>query len=74
MKQRVRRIVAGAVLLFAAMGLFAGSASAEIKLGIVDAFRARKIEIPFPQREVRVLGPATLASYASGESRGAGLP
>ncbi len=52
-----------------------GPAAAEIKLGIVDAFRARKIEIPFPQREVRVLGPATLAaSYSSGESRGAGLP
>lgn len=51
-----------------------GPAAAEIKLAIVDAFRAQKIEIPFPQRELRVLGPATLASYSSGESRGAGLP
>jgi len=32
-----------------------GAAAAEVKLGIVDAFRARKIEIPFPQREVRLL-------------------
>jgi phosphonate transport system substrate-binding protein len=40
MKQRVRRIVAGAVLLFAAMGLFAGSASAEIKLGILPRLSA----------------------------------
>lgn len=52
-----------------------GATAGEIKLGIVDAFRAQKIEIPFPQREVRVLGPATLAaSYSSAESRGAGLP
>lgn len=32
-----------------------GNASAEIKLAIVDAFRSRKVEIPFPQREIRVL-------------------
>ena len=32
-----------------------GLASAEIKLAIVDAFRNSKIEIPFPQREIRVL-------------------
>lgn len=32
-----------------------GNASAEIKLAIVDAFRSRNVEIPFPQREVRVL-------------------
>jgi len=50
-----------------------GAAAAEVKLGIVDAFRARKIEIPFPQREVRVIGPATMGSYPSGESRAASL-
>lgn len=50
-----------------------GAAAAEVKLSIVDAFRARKIEIPFPQREVRVLGPATLASYSPVDGR-AGLP
>ena len=32
-----------------------GLAAAEIKLAIVDAFRNSKIEIPFPQREIRVL-------------------
>lgn len=32
-----------------------GNAAAEIKLAIVDAFRTRNVEIPFPQREVRVL-------------------
>ncbi len=50
-----------------------GAAAAEVKLGIVDAFRERKIEIPFPQREVRVLGPATMTSYPSGETRAASL-
>src|SRR5262249_50778703 len=35
-----------------------GSAAAEIRLAIVDAFRSRNIEIPFPQREVRVVGQA----------------
>ena len=50
-----------------------GAAAAEVKLGIVDAFRARKIEIPFPQREVRVLGPATVGAYPPGESRAASL-
>jgi small conductance mechanosensitive channel len=50
-----------------------GTAAAEVKLGIVDAFRARKIEIPFPQREVRVLGPANMASYPSAEARSASL-
>lgn len=38
-----------------------GPASAEIKLALVDAFRANKVEIPFPQREVRVLGNASAA-------------
>ncbi len=33
-----------------------GPAGAEIRLAIVDAFRARKIEIPFPQMEVRMVG------------------
>jgi len=37
-----------------------GAAASEIKLGIVEAFRARNIEIPFPQREVRVVGAAAL--------------
>ena len=37
-----------------------GAAAGDIKLAIVDAFRARGIEIPFPQREVRVLGPAQI--------------
>jgi small conductance mechanosensitive channel len=32
-----------------------GPAGAEIKLAILDAFRARKIEIPFPQMEVRMV-------------------
>jgi small conductance mechanosensitive channel len=31
-------------------------ATAEINQAIVEAFRAHKIEIPFPQREVRLLG------------------
>jgi small conductance mechanosensitive channel len=34
-----------------------GNASAEIKLAIVDAFRASNVEIPFPQREIRLLNP-----------------
>jgi small conductance mechanosensitive channel len=33
-----------------------GPAGAEIRLAIVDAFRAQKIEIPFPQMEVRMVG------------------
>ena len=37
-----------------------GPAAAEIRLAIVDAFRARKIDIPFPQREIRVIGSASL--------------
>jgi len=37
-----------------------GPAGAEIKLAIVDAFRARKIEIPFPQMEVRMVGQGAL--------------
>jgi small conductance mechanosensitive channel len=32
-----------------------GPAGAEIYQAIIDAFRAQKIEIPFPQREVRLL-------------------
>lgn len=39
-----------------------GNASAEIKLAIIDAFRARNIEIPFPQQEVRMLNPGTVKS------------
>ena len=37
-----------------------GPAGAEIRLAIVDAFRARKIEIPFPQMEVRLVGQGLL--------------
>jgi small conductance mechanosensitive channel len=32
-----------------------GAASAEIYLAVVETFRARQIEIPFPQREIRLL-------------------
>ena len=39
-----------------------GNASAEIKLAIIDAFRARNIESPFPQQEVRLLNPAVVKS------------
>ncbi|MGA2280715.1 MAG: mechanosensitive ion channel domain-containing protein [Verrucomicrobiota bacterium] len=35
-----------------------GPAQAEIYQAIVEQFRANKIEIPFPQREVRMLGAA----------------
>ncbi len=39
-----------------------GLAAAEIKLAILESFRNSKIEIPFPQREIRVLnaGSSTL--------------
>jgi small conductance mechanosensitive channel len=33
-----------------------GPAGGEVQLAIADAFRANKISIPFPQREVRMLG------------------
>lgn len=33
-----------------------GQAVGEVNQAIVEAFRARRIEIPFPQREVRLLG------------------
>jgi small-conductance mechanosensitive channel len=33
-----------------------GPAQLEIYGAILDQFRANKIEIPFPQREVRMLG------------------
>jgi small conductance mechanosensitive channel len=35
-----------------------GPAGAEIYRAVVEKFRANKIEIPFPQREVRLLNPA----------------
>jgi small conductance mechanosensitive channel len=34
-----------------------GPASGEVNQGIVEAFRRRGISIPFPQREIRMLGP-----------------
>jgi len=42
-----------------------GPAAGEIKLAIADAFRTSGIEIPFPQREVRVLGPAEVTQVRS---------
>ena len=39
-----------------------GNAAAEVKLALMDAFRSRKIEIPFPQREVRFLNTPPSAS------------
>ncbi len=33
-------------------------ATSEVNRAVLEAFRARKIEIPFPQREVRLLGAA----------------
>ena len=39
-----------------------GAADAQIKLDVIDAFRAQRIEIPFPQRQVRVIGPAQLGA------------
>ena len=41
-----------------------GPAGAEIYQAILDRFRAQKIEIPFPQREVRVLGNGGAAALA----------
>lgn len=38
-----------------------GAAGAEIKLAIIDEFRAQHIEMPFPQREVRLLNAAVPA-------------
>jgi small conductance mechanosensitive channel len=35
-----------------------GPAGGEIKKAIVEAFRSKKIVIPFPQQEVRMLGNA----------------
>ena len=35
-----------------------GPAGAEINKAIVEEFRSRKISIPYPQREVRLLNPA----------------
>jgi small conductance mechanosensitive channel len=38
-----------------------GPCSGEIRKALVEAFRARGIIIPFPQREVRLLGGAAPA-------------
>ena len=37
-----------------------GDASAEIKLAVLEAFRAHNIDIPFPQREVRMVNAGAL--------------
>jgi small conductance mechanosensitive channel len=34
-----------------------GLAGGEVNKAVVEEFRARKISIPFPQREVRILNP-----------------
>lgn len=39
-----------------------GPAAGQIKLDVIEALQARRIEIPFPQREVRVIGPASVDS------------
>jgi len=39
-----------------------GPAAGKIKLDVIEAFRGRRIEVPFPQREVRVIGPVGVAS------------
>jgi len=40
-----------------------GATAAELKLALAEAFRANRIEIPFPQREVRVISATpTMAS------------
>ena len=52
-----------AVKPWVAVGDF-GAAGAEINQAILEQFRARRIEIPFPQREVRLLGGASLAAAA----------
>ncbi len=41
-----------------------GPAQAEINKSVVEAFREAKIEIPFPQREIRLLPGAELKSVA----------
>jgi small conductance mechanosensitive channel len=48
-----------------------GDAAQEVKLAVLEAFRGRKIEIPFPQREVRVINGANnnLAVGAGGAAR-----
>ncbi len=46
-----------------------GAAGAEINLAIVEEFRLKRIEIPFPQREIRLLnGDATLPDGAQSSS------
>jgi len=39
-----------------------GPAIGELNRGIAEAFRSRGIQIPFPQREVRLLGPSSDAA------------
>jgi small conductance mechanosensitive channel len=41
-----------------------GAASNEISQAIVEAFRSRGIDIPFPQREVRVVSTTAYLSAA----------
>jgi small conductance mechanosensitive channel len=47
-----------------------GAAGAEIYQAIIEKFRAHKIEIPFPQREIRML---TDGIIVNGDEHGAGI-
>jgi small-conductance mechanosensitive channel len=46
-----------------------GAASAEINQAILEAFRARDIVIPAPQREVRVLSTTAYVGAESAKDR-----
>jgi small-conductance mechanosensitive channel len=44
-----------------------GPAQAEIYQAILDQFRSRQIEIPFPQREIRLLNGAAAPRVGAAE-------
>jgi small conductance mechanosensitive channel len=44
-----------------------GPAQAELYQALVEAFRAQHIEVPFPQREIRLLNPEALAECRENE-------
>ena len=46
-----------------------GPAGAEINLAVLEAFRLKGIEIPFPQREVRLLNAGTLPAHGIAVTR-----